>query len=82
MREKTFTQAEVEAKVGKKIRTKVEFSGVPKGSTGIIVRADNMGREWDVVIEWNLAPRQFGMKKKGLEDWFTKYEYEKYLEEL
>jgi hypothetical protein len=41
MKEKTFTQAEAEAKGGKKIRTNVEFSGVSKGSTGRVVRADS-----------------------------------------
>jgi hypothetical protein len=47
-----FTKEEAEAKVGKKIRTKVEFSGVPKGSMGMVVRADHMGSgEGDAVIE-------------------------------
>jgi hypothetical protein len=65
MLEKFFTKTEAEAKVGKKIRTLVEFSGVPKGTTGQVVRVDPMGKTkpafgeasevYDVVIQWNLT---------------------------
>jgi hypothetical protein len=66
MLEKFFTKTEAEAKVGKKIRTLVEFSGVPKGTTGRVVRVDSMGKTksafgkasevYDVVIQWDLTP--------------------------
>jgi hypothetical protein len=65
MAERFFTRAEAEAKVGKKIRTLVEFSGVPKGTTGQVVRVDLMGKTksafgvasevYDVVIQWELT---------------------------
>jgi hypothetical protein len=69
-----FTQEEVEAKVGKRIRINVNFSGVAEGTTGRVVKADSMGRfktateegiEYDVVIEWDLPERPFGMHKKA-----------------
>ncbi|NTU99289.1 hypothetical protein HGA64_04790 [Candidatus Falkowbacteria bacterium] len=38
-----FTQAEAEAKVGRQIQTHVEFSGVPIGTAGRIISADEAG---------------------------------------
>ena len=62
-----FTQEEAEAKVGKKIRTLAAWAGVPRGTTGTVVKADPMGRVkpldkdpqtiWDVVIEWDCPSR-------------------------
>ncbi|SRR5712692_196091 len=64
MSEKLFTKTEAEAKVGKKIRTLVEFSGVPKGTTGRVLQADPAGRVkpafgdavevYDLAIQWDL----------------------------
>ncbi len=58
MLERFFTKTEAEAKVGKKIRTLVEFSGVLKGTTGQVLRADPAGREaveiYDLAIQWSL----------------------------
>ncbi len=102
-----FSQAEAEAKVGQRVRTKVEFSGVPEGSIGLVIRADLMalprpalGRMqpvYDVAVQWELpcpsAPTDL-VRPAGSElyvhvqpgnplvDWFTKSEYEDYLEEL
>ena len=44
MLEKFFTKTDAEAKVGKKISTLVEFSGVPKGTTGRVISAGSAGR--------------------------------------
>ena len=69
---------EAEAKVGEDIRTNVDFSGVPKGTTVKVLKADEMGSgEWDAVIRWDLPNERI-----PLDDWFSKYEYEKYLEEI
>ena len=64
MSEKRFTKPEAEAKVGKKVRTLVEFSGVPGGTTGRVIRADAAGRVkpacgeavevYDLAIQWDL----------------------------
>jgi hypothetical protein len=84
MKRERFTKQEAETKIGKVIRSNAEFSGVPEGSTGRVVKADNMGDvdntgedEWNAVIEWDLPQRG-----KPVQDWFTKDEYERYLEEL
>ncbi len=73
-----FDQAEASAKVGQRIRTRVEFSGVPQGATGQVVKADASGAGYTLAIEWDLAER----RAKPLVDWFTKIEYERLLEEI
>jgi hypothetical protein len=91
-----FTEAEAQAKVGKVVHSLVEFSGVPKGSTGRVIKIDDLGDGWDVVIQWDLlqpppsvlqgkiagAPVVIVDAGNPLQDWFTRDEYEKYLEEL
>lgn len=69
---KHFTKTEAEAKVGRKIRTSVAWSGVPKGTTGTVERADsvglvrpsvgeafeghNVGIRWDLQVEPQVSP--------------------------
>ncbi|MCI0558954.1 MAG: hypothetical protein MN733_10695 [Nitrososphaera sp.] len=98
-----FTQEEAQAKVGKRIKSLVEFSGVPKGTTGEVIQADPSSAErgptqtFTVAIQWDLPrskpiadlvipadaePYIFIRTDKPLVDWFTKDEYERYLEEL
>jgi hypothetical protein len=56
----SFTQEEAEAKVGKKIRMKVKLSRVPEGTTGNVLRADDMRKgKWGTVIRWNLPKKTF-----------------------
>jgi hypothetical protein len=101
-----FSREEAEAKVGRKIRTRVAWSGVPQGTTGAVVRADSAGlskpsigevvETFDVGIQWDL-PREPLQIRQGvigdepilmitggrpLLDWFSKGEYEAYLDEL
>lgn len=86
-----FDRQAAEAKVGKRVRSLVEFSGVPRGTSGRVAAADPAGRVkpagqdsrniYDVAIEWDLPSRQFGTQAKPLRDWFTKGEYEQYLVE-
>jgi hypothetical protein len=88
--EKHFTKAEAEAKGGKRVRTLVEWSGVPRGTTGTVVKADYMGKRkpafedwqdtWDVVIEWNL-PEPPLARRRRIRDWFPRWEYERFLTE-
>ena len=64
-----------------KIKTLVEFSGVPKGTTGIAEiekdRPFSKTKMWK--ITWDLSPKLFGMKKKSLSDWFDESEFKEYL---
>jgi hypothetical protein len=77
-----FTQAEAESKMGQPIESLIPFSGVPQGTTGKVVAADDAGDGWDVAIEWDLPPRPFGTRMRPLRDWFVKSEYDKYLREI
>ena len=60
--------------VGRRIRTKIAWSGVPAGTTGRIVRADNSYTESGrlaLVIRWDLPALP-----KPLEDWFDVNEFQ------
>jgi hypothetical protein len=72
-----FSFEEATAKAGKRIETLIDFSGVPKGSTGVVVRYDEAGSGFDVGIQWDLTDRS-----KPLVDWFSKDEYEEFLIEM
>jgi hypothetical protein len=82
-----FTQEEAEAKIGQRIRTKVTWASIPVGTHGTVVGIDEMGKTksaatvpiviFDVVIRWDVTNHQ-----QTLTDWFTKEEYEQYLEEI
>ena len=41
--QQTFNFDEAQAKVGRKVKTLVEWSGVPKDTTGQVIRADPAG---------------------------------------
>lgn len=91
-----FTEAEAKARVGKRIRTQVSWSGVPKDTTGEVIQADEGAYGWTVAIQWDLPvePKQVSTGEAGgapfvmirggkpLVDWFSKDEYERYLVEL
>jgi hypothetical protein len=91
-----FTQAEAEALMGMRIRTLVAWSGVPQDTTGEVVSADEGARGWTVAMQWDLSTEPLRIEVgqvegatfvmvsggKPLVDWFTKDEYERYLEEL
>lgn len=50
-----------------RIKSLIDFSGIPKGTTGI---AFPDGEEYEVT--WDLPDRK-------IKDWFDKYEFNKYL---
>ena len=108
MEREYFSFDEAQAKVGRR-KTLVEFSGVPKDTTGQVVSADAAGKVkppfgkarevFDLAIQWNLPraqplaelvipgdmptePHIFVRTGKPLVDWFSKSEYEQYLQEL
>lgn len=80
MEREYFSQEEALGKVGHKIRTLIEFSGVPKGTTGVVLEPND--RLVSLPIQWDLPERSYGVYPKPLVDWFTKDEYEKFLEEI
>jgi len=74
-RDEHFTPAEARAKVGQRVRSRIAFSGVPKGTTGIVLEPDR--KLVTLPIQWDLPGRS-----KPLVDWFSKSEYKDYLEEI
>ncbi len=89
MTRELFTKEEALARVGRRVKSKIEFLGIPKGTTGNVVKADPY-LSWEgiqyyengytLAIEWDLDYRL--PSGQGLRDWFTKNEYEAFLEEI
>jgi hypothetical protein len=92
MTDKYFTKTEADVLNGTRIRTMVEFSGVPQGTTGTVMGAAETGRDtaavfmqpgkagsegYTVAIQWDLPGRD-----KPLVDWFSKADFERYLQTL
>ena len=81
-----FDKPSALSKVGKRIQSLVEFAGVPRGTTGRVIKSDAVNHSllrgtdsefYDLAIEWDLHDRC-----KPLVDWFTKDEYERFLVEV
>lgn len=88
---KRFTKEEATGKVNQRVRSLAEFFDVPQDTTGVVVRADYMGKfktateegeEYNAVIQWDLPERPFGQLLRPLQDWFTAEEYSQYLQEI
>lgn len=62
-----------------KVKTLIEFSGVPKGTVGTIEKDDKLWKvSWDGIERFGVTKSgKFG--KKNLEDWFDDGERKKYL---
>lgn len=90
MTDRYFTKGETEVLWGARIRTSVEFSGVPKDTAGTVTGANKTGRDtagsfmrtgkagpdgYTVAIQRDLPGRG-----KPLVDWFSKAEFERYLQ--
>ena len=52
MGQTAFTRAEARAKVGRRVRTRVAFAGVPEGAIGTITGADRVIDGYDVEVAW------------------------------
>lgn len=74
-----FSGKAARALIGRCVRTLVEFSGVPTGTIGKVIRADPTADvdNYNVGIEWDMPHRH-----KPLVDWFSRDEYDRFLEEL
>ena len=70
MTQTSFTRAEAQAKVGKRVRTRVAFDGIPEGAIGTIIRADRVLDGYDVEVAWVWSGRHTPWV-----DWLTKEEY-------
>lgn len=57
-----------QARIGTKVKTNVEWAGVPQWTTGTIVEEYNLGDEGGVMVEWDIPnhwkPLRDGFSKK------------------
>ena len=72
-----FTAEEAREKLHRRVKSLVGFAGVPQGTTGVVVGADEAGGGFDLLVEWEQADRL-----QPLRDWITKDEYEAGLVEV
>lgn len=70
-----FTGHEARQKLHHQVRSRVEFAGIPRGTTGRVVELHEIDKgEFDVVIEWD---RNFD--NKPIRDRFAKNTFEQLL---
>ena len=77
MAQLSFTRAQAQAKVGRRVRPRVAFAAVPRGAVGTIIRVDRVLDGYDVEVAWVWSGR-----RTPWVDWLTKAEYEACLTEL
>jgi hypothetical protein len=77
MAQSSFTRAEAQAKVGKRVRARVAFAGIPRGAIGTIICADRVIDGYDVEVAWVWPGR-----RTPWVEWITRAEYEGHLIEL
>ena len=69
-----FTAAQAHERMGNRVRSLIEFAGVPKGTSGVVVDVYEFDtNQFDVVIAWDLPSRQ------NPRDRFAKDPYEEFL---
>lgn len=73
-----FTEEEAKAKGGVHVRALMPFSEVPQGTFGVVIDAMPAGDGYDVCVQWNLPEEP----EMIYQDWFSKDEYEQFLEEI
>lgn len=65
-----------ELKVGVRVKSNIEFSGVPRGTTGTIDEDYGTG----VMVCWDLPKKEWQMPPGGLRDGFEKTQESKFLD--
>jgi hypothetical protein len=77
MAQRSFTRAQAQATVGRRVRTRIAFAEVPAGALGTVVRVDRVIDGYDLEVAWGRP----GRSTPWIE-WFTKAEYTAYLIEV
>lgn len=72
-----WTSSEAAALIGRRVRTRMAFSGVPAGTTATVVRVEPSSQGYTVALEWDLPGRA-----TPLVDWFRRSEWERFIEML
>jgi len=91
----SFTEHEALSKVGKNIKLKSSYVGMPKHTIATVIDIKNEDSQWMIVIKWcrpekKITKRVTGTEEvlvdaittKPLVDWFDRDEFYKYFEEL
>jgi hypothetical protein len=73
----SYSRAEAQAKVGRRVCTRVPIDGVPQGTVGTVTRVDRVIDGYDLEIEW-AVPKH----RTPVVGWCTKTEYERDIREL
>ncbi|MFN7948926.1 MAG: hypothetical protein U0Z53_26470 [Blastocatellia bacterium] len=71
-----FTISEAQAKIGRRVRLKVELDGVPADTSGLVTSAVHDNQQWFVKVIWDSDPPGLPQVR-----WFSKSEYTSYLTE-
>jgi len=78
MSEQYFSESEAAEKIGKSVRSLRDFSDIPTGTTGTVLRSyKHSNGEIGIDIQWNLPGR-----RTPLIDGFSKDEYNQFLVEV
>ena len=73
-----FDHSTALGKVGRRIRSLVEFSGVSQGTTAQVIQADPSGSGYTLAIQWELPEH----RAWPLVNWFSRSEYDRFLVEV
>jgi hypothetical protein len=72
-----FSRDEAQEKLGRRVRSVVSLNEIPAGTSGTVMQTDEIEKgEFELIIEWDVRPAS-----KLQADWFTKEQYEGYLNE-
>ncbi len=66
-----FTHTEAKSKLGKKVKAKVSFYQIPRGTIGMVTDMYKMGNLYGLEVSWG-----------EFTDGFSKDDYEEFLEEI
>jgi len=71
-----FTKPEAESKLGLRVRTLSEITGVPAGTLGrVVALSEEIEPDgYELIVEWELAGRGWPVS-----DYFTRDEFERWL---
>lgn len=73
-----FSKTEAEARLGKRVRTKLAIDGIPAGSVGYVMQIDEMERgAFELIVEWYSL-----VHGKKQHNWFSKDAYSQRLIEV
>jgi hypothetical protein len=74
-----YTEAEATALVGRFVRARRHWSGIPGGAQGLVIRATPGSEGWQILISWNL-PKEMKRQTDGLP--VGRADFERVLEEI